>query len=148
MATLGPASNSDAMVTKLVLAGVDVFRINCAHMDHAGIASTVERVRRLAKKHNRAIGILADLQGPKIRVGKLKNAEPIYLKRGNEVVIDVTPGVVGEAQPDGTVVIGSGYRGLATDVRPGERILLDDGNLELRTLSVKGSRIRTRVVYG
>ncbi|MCC7066265.1 MAG: pyruvate kinase [Planctomycetes bacterium] len=148
VATLGPASNSDAMVTKLVLAGVDVFRINCAHMDHAGIASTVERVRRLAKKHNRAIGILADLQGPKIRVGKLKNAEPIYLKRGNEVVIDVTPGVVGEAQPDGTVVIGSGYRGLATDVRPGERILLDDGNLELRTLSVKGSRIRTRVVYG
>jgi pyruvate kinase len=148
VATLGPASNSDAMVTKLVLAGVDVFRINCAHMDHAGIASTVERVRRLAKKHNRAIGILADLQGPKIRVGKLKNAEPIYLKRGNEVVIDVTPGVVGEAQADGTILIGSGYRGLASDVRPGERILLDDGNLELRAFAVKGPRIRTRVIYG
>ncbi len=148
VATLGPASNNDKMVTELMQAGVDVFRINCAHMDHNGIAVTVERVRRIGKKLNRAVGILADLQGPKIRVGKLKDAEPIYLKRGDEVIIDVTPGVVGEAQADGTILIGSGYRGLANDVRPGERILLDDGNLEIKTISVKGPRIHARVVYG
>jgi pyruvate kinase len=148
VATLGPASNTDAMVTELVQAGVDVFRINCAHMNHEGIASTVDRVRRIARKLDRAVGILADLQGPKIRVGKLANAEPIYLKRGDEVVIDVTPDVVGKVQADGSVLVGTGYRGLAGDVRAGERILLDDGNLELKAVSVKGPRIFARVVYG
>ncbi len=147
VATLGPASNSDSMVKKLVQAGVDVFRINCAHADHAMIADTVARVRRVAKRQQRAVGILADLQGPKIRVGKLRNAEPIYLKRGAEVVIDVTPGVVGEPTKDGAR-IGTGYRKLAEDVRPGERILLDDGNLEVRVVRVDGPAIVTRVVYG
>src|SRR5262245_22443936 len=148
VATLGPASNSDTMVSRLVLAGVDVFRINCAHADHATIEQTVDRVRAIAKKQHRAIGILADLQGPKIRVGRLRNAEPIYLKRGSEVVIDVTPGLVGEVFKDGRVRIGTGYRGLADDVRVGERILLDDGNLEVRVLRVERPCIHVRVVYG
>jgi pyruvate kinase len=91
---------------------------------------------------------MADLQGPKIRVGKLRGAEPIYLKRGAEVVIDVTPGVVGDTRPDGSIWIGTGYRGLADDVRVGERILLDDGNLELRVTGVRGPCIHSRVVYG
>ncbi len=148
VATLGPASNSDAMVLKLVQAGVDVFRINCAHADHATIAATVRRVRSVARRLGRAVGILADLQGPKIRVGKLRNAEPIYLKRGTDIVIDVTPGVVGEASESGVVVIGTGYRGLASDVRPGERVLLDDGNLEVKVQRVEGPCIHARVVYG
>jgi len=148
VATLGPASNSDTMVSRLVLAGVDVFRINCAHADHATIEQTVDRVRAIAKKQHRAIGILADLQGPKIRVGRLRNAEPIYLKRGSEVVIDVTPDLVGEVFKDGSVRIGTGYRGLADDVRAGERILLDDGNLEVRVLRVERPCIHVRVVYG
>jgi pyruvate kinase len=148
VATLGPASSSDTMVGKLVQAGVDVFRINCAHASHETIAATVQRVRKAAKKHGRAIGILADLQGPKIRVGRLRNAEPIYLKRGAEVIIDVTPGVVGEVVGEGGGRIGTGYRGLAADVRPGERILLDDGNLEIRALRVDGPKIVCRVVYG
>ncbi|MBL9076466.1 MAG: pyruvate kinase [Planctomycetes bacterium] len=148
VATLGPASNTDAMVQQLITAGVDVFRINCAHADHAAIADTVRRVRRIAREHRRAVGILADLQGPKIRVGRLRNAEPIYLKRGVDVVIDCTPGFVGEAHKDGSICIGSGYRGLARDVRAGERMLLDDGNLELRATSVEGERIHARVVHG
>ncbi|MCB9877099.1 MAG: pyruvate kinase [Planctomycetes bacterium] len=148
VATLGPASNTDRGVADLIRVGVDVFRINCAHADHDTIADTIKRVRRLAKLQNRAIGILADLQGPKIRVGKLKDAEPIYLKRGMDVVIDCTPGVVGHARADGSVVIGTGYERLAKDVTKGERILLDDGNLELKTLRVDGPRIQARVVYG
>ena len=148
VATLGPASSSDTKVTELIAAGVDVFRINCAHADHDAIARTIHRVRRIAREQRRAVGILADLQGPKIRVGRLRNAEPIYLKRGAEVEIDTTPGFVGEAHVDGSIRIGTGYRGLSRDVRAGERMLLDDGNLELRVLSVEGDHIHARVVHG
>ncbi|MFN9704575.1 MAG: pyruvate kinase, partial [Planctomycetota bacterium] len=148
VATIGPASNSDAVVGQLIQSGVDVFRINCAHADHDTIAAIVARIRRIARRQSRAIGILADLQGPKIRVGRLRNAEPIYLKRSSKLMIDVTPGVVGEMLGQGTVRIGTGYRGLADDVRPGERILLDDGNLEVRVSKVEGPTIHTRVVYG
>jgi pyruvate kinase len=148
VATLGPASNTDSMVQKLVLAGVDVFRINCAHVDHEAIKATVARVRKVAKRQQRAVGILADLQGPKIRVGRLRNAEPIYLKRGSELIIDCAPGVIGEALGEGRVRVGTGYRALARDVRRGDRILLDDGNLEVRTVRVEGEAIHTRVVYG
>src|SRR5436190_1719875 len=125
VATLGPASSNEARVTDLVRAGVDVFRLNCAHADHGTIVATIALVRRVARLTNAAVGVIADLQGPKIRVGRLKNAEPIYIKRGAEVVIDVTPGVIGETAADGVVRIGTGYRQLAQDVRPGERILLD-----------------------
>jgi pyruvate kinase len=148
VATLGPASNTDTMVAKLVQAGVDVFRINCAHADHETIGETVLRVRRIAQRQHRAIGILADLQGPKIRVGRFEKPEPIYLKRGSELVIDVTPGVVGAIVSESTVRIGTGYRGLAKDVAAGERILLDDGNLEVKVERVDGPVIHSRVVYG
>lgn len=148
VATLGPASNSESMVAKLMQAGVDVFRINCAHADHAMIQAMVARVRRVARRLQRAVGILADLQGPKIRVGRLRNAEPIYVRRGSALVIDCTPGVIGEQVRDGQVRIGTGYRALARDVRPGDRILLDDGNLELRALRVDGPTIHARVVHG
>jgi len=149
VATLGPASNTPSMIAQLVRAGVDVFRLNCAHADHVTLERTIKTIRQVAEKEGTAVGILADLQGPKIRVGKLKGAEPIYLKRGAEVVIDVTPGVVGEAASNGEPIrIGTIYRNLAKDVKPKERILLDDGNLELRVVKVDGDLIHTRVVYG
>jgi len=148
VATLGPSSKSDEMVEQLIRVGVDVFRINCAHADHDDIGQLVRRVRRQAKRVGRAVGILADLQGPKIRVGKLKNSEPIYLKRGGKVIIDVTPNTIGETQKDGVVRIGTGYDRLAKDVSVGERILLDDGNLEVKVAAVEGPCIHTRVVHG
>jgi pyruvate kinase len=148
VATLGPASNDEAKVTELVRAGVDVFRLNCAHADHAALVRMIGIVRKVARKLDKSVGILADLQGPKIRVGKLKNAEPIYLKRGATVLIDTTPGVVGELLSDGVVRIGTGYRQLARDVKKNERILLDDGNLELNVHAVSGDVIESRVVYG
>ena len=148
VATLGPASNTDDTVDELIRCGVDVFRINCAHASHDTIAKTVRRVRRIARRRHVAIGVLADLQGPKIRVGKLKNAEPIYLKRGSELVIDVTPNVVGGVVDADRARIGTGYARLAKDVTKCERILLDDGNLEVRVQRVDGPRILTRVVHG
>jgi pyruvate kinase len=148
VATLGPSTNTDDMVEQLIRVGVDVFRVNCAHANHDEIGQIVSRVRRQAKRVGRVVGILADLQGPKIRVGKLKNSEPIYLKRGGKVIIDVTPDTIGETQKDGVVRIGTGYERLAKDVSAGERILLDDGNLEVKVTSVDGPRIHTRVVHG
>lgn len=148
VATLGPSTNTDDMVEQLIRVGVDVFRVNCAHANHDEIGQIVRRVRRQAKRVGRVVGILADLQGPKIRVGKLKNSEPIYLKRGGKVIIDVTPDTIGETQKDGVVRIGTGYERLAKDVSAGERILLDDGNLEVKVTSVDGPRIHTRVVHG
>ncbi|HEB53027.1 MAG TPA: pyruvate kinase [bacterium] len=148
VATLGPASQSAEQIEELIRVGVDVFRINCAHASHDWVRRTVPLVRRIARRLNCAVGILADLQGPKIRVGKLKGAEPIYLKRGATLVIDVTPGVIGQMLDDGTVHVGTGYERLARDVSVGERVLLDDGNLEVKVTAVEGPRIRTRVVYG
>ncbi len=148
VATIGPASHTEETIAELIRVGVDVFRINCAHASHDSIRRIARRVRKVAKRADTAVGILADLQGPKIRVGKLKNAEPVYLKRGMRVVIDCTPGVVGEAKEDGSVEIGTGYERLAKDVGVGERILLDDGNLELKVQTVEGQRITTKVIYG
>ena len=148
VATIGPASNTDSKIGELIQAGVDVFRINCAHADHETIASTVLRVRKISKKLDVAVGILADLQGPKIRVGRLAGAEPVYLRRGATVTIDTAPGVIGDVGPDGEITIGTGYRRLASDVKTGERILLDDGNLELKVLKIEGDKVRARVVYG
>ena len=148
VATIGPASHTEETIDQLVRVGVDVFRINCAHASHDSIRRIVRRVRRVAKRRDAAVGVLADLQGPKIRVGKLKDAEPIYLKRGMTVVIDCKPGVIGCVQQDGSAEIGTGYRRLAKDVSTGERILLDDGNLELKVSTVSGERIETSVVHG
>jgi pyruvate kinase len=148
VATIGPASHTEETIAELIGAGVNVFRVNCAHADHDMIRRLVKRIRRVARRLEAPIGILADLQGPKIRVGKLKNSEPIYLKRGMKVVIDCDPGVVGEVKPDGSAEIGTGYERLAKDVSSGERILLDDGNLELKVSGVDGSRITTKVVHG
>ena len=148
VATLGPASSSEAKIAGLIRAGVDVFRINCAHADHQTIGRTVQRVRKISKKLDTAVGILADLQGPKIRVGKLEGAEPLYLKRGDTVTIDTTPDVVGSAGKDGSITIGTGYRRLAADVKQGERILLDDGNLELKVAKIDGDKVLAKVVYG
>lgn len=149
VATLGPVSSSETAIADLIRAGVDVFRLNCAHNDHATLIRVIRSVRKVARKLKTGVGILADLQGPKIRVGKFQKAEPIFLKRGDHLVIDTTPGVEGGVPKGGDIVrIGTGYRGLADDVRAGERILLDDGIIELRVTRVEGPEVHTRVAYG
>ncbi len=141
IATLGPASHSVAMIDKLIGSGVDLVRVNMSHGDHETHRQTVQRVRRAAKRAGRHVGILMDLRGPKIRVGRFED-NSIELRSGETVTV-TTRATIGR---DG--LIPSQYRSLHKDVRAGERILLDDGKLELRVQGVKGTEVACKVVEG
>jgi pyruvate kinase len=141
IATLGPASNSPAMIEQLIGAGVNLVRINMSHGDQDTHRTTIHRVRQAAKRVGRHVGILMDLCGPKIRVGRFEN-DGIDLKVGSRVVV-TTRNVVGK-----TGLIPSQYRSLHKDVKQGEQILLDDGRLALRVLGVEDRDVRCRVVDG
>ncbi len=149
VATLGPASRSEDLINRLIRAGVDVFRLNSAHSDHETLVADIRRIRKTAKALDAGIGVLVDLQGPKIRVGSFKTVEPIWLRRGEELVISCIPGVLGEVGAGKRkTLIGCRYEGLYKDLKAGERILLDDGYMELRVLGIKGREIRAKVIYG
>jgi pyruvate kinase len=137
--TLGPATASDEVVQQLVDAGMDVARINMSHGTHEQHRAMIARVRAAAQPRKRPVAILADLQGPKIRVGRL--LEPVRLVEGGEVVL-VPEGKQGVGE------IPTTYPELANDLNPGDQVLLDDGLLELRCLDSDGSRARFAVVRG
>ena len=141
IATLGPASDSPAIIGKLIRAGVNVVRINMSHGDQDTHRQTIARVRDAAAAARRHVGILMDLCGPKIRVGRFEQ-DGIRLKAGSSVVI-TTRSVKGR---DG--LIASQYKSLHRDVGKGETILLDDGRLCLRVLGVDGRDVRCRVIEG
>lgn len=141
IATLGPASDSPAMINKLLDAGVNVVRLNMSHGDHQGHRVLFKRVRAAAKRQKRNIAILMDLCGPKIRVGKFTNGQ-IGLSAGQQVTVTCRKVVGNDA------LIPSQYRQLHKDVKKGERVLLDDGNLELCVLSIENTEVRCRVVHG
>ncbi|MDK9718025.1 MAG: pyruvate kinase [Trichlorobacter sp.] len=141
VATLGPASNSPDMIERLLGAGVDLFRLNFSHGSLEDKASLINSIRAVAAKLGREVGILADLQGPKIRTGKMAG-EGLLLQKGQEVVI-TTVDVLGA---DG--LIPTIYTELPRDVTRGARILLDDGLLELKVLAIEGEEVRCLVVNG
>ena len=141
VATLGPSSIDEAMIERLIDAGVDVFRLNMSHGDHAGHRTAYERVRRAAEKRGKPTAVLVDLSGPKIRVGRFPDGG-IRLEPGRRVTV-TTRDVFGA---DG--LIPSQYDDLANDVKPGDRILLDDGALELEVERVDGSEILCEVKTG
>ena len=138
--TLGPASTGTPEVLKgLMEAGLDVARINFSHATQAQHAAVIAMVRDLATRVGRPVALLGDLQGPKIRVGEL--IAPVHLEPGADVVL----------APERETVAGEvpvTYDTLAQDVHPGDRILLDDGLLELMVLDVEGVRVTSRVVHG
>lgn len=141
VATVGPASHAPEIIEQMLLAGVNVFRLNMSHGTHADHRSAYEAIRAAAARHQRVVGVLADLCGPKIRVGEFKDGQ-IELHDGSEVTV-TTRDVIGH---DG--LIPSHYRHLAEDVQAGDRILLDDGLLELQVLDAEQADIRCRVVHG
>lgn len=137
--TIGPATSSPEVLSQLVAAGLDMARINMSHGEHSTHRENIEKVRAAAAAAGRRVPILVDLCGPKIRVGDLP--EPIQLERGSTVVIAHED----DAQPGD---IPTSYAGFAGDVNPGERVLLDDGLLELRGIEVEAGRVRLEVVQG
>lgn len=141
VATLGPASNSPQMIRKLLDAGVNVFRINFSHGNPADHVKVMKLVRQVSGKAGQPVAILADLCGPKIRVGMFKG-DSIVLKDGTTVTITVD-NVMGEPG-----LIPSQYAGLVRDVKVGETILLDDGNLELKVTRKMARSVQAKVIHG
>ena len=141
VATLGPASSSAEVVGRLILAGVDVFRMNFSHgtaQDHLDRAALV---RTLAAKHGRAVGLLADLQGPKIRVGKFENGK-ITLKAGDAFILDAKCELGNQER------VGIDYKDLPRDVKSGDVLLLNDGLLVFDVDAVRGNEIHCVVKAG
>ncbi len=141
VATLGPSSNQPAMIKKLLQAGVNVFRLNMSHGEHESHRTTYKHIRTIADELKLPVAILADLCGPKIRAGKFRDGA-IELEDNSTVTV-TTRDVMGEPG-----LIPSQYHALADDVEPGNRILLNDGALELRVTGIKGTEINCTVVHG
>jgi pyruvate kinase len=141
VATLGPASSDPAILERMFLAGVDVVRLNFSHGTAEDHLKRAELVRETCRKIDRAVGIMADLQGPKIRVGKFREGK-VLLKPGEPFVLDAdcTLGEEGRAGLD--------YKELPRDVRAGDLLLLDDGRLVLEVQRVSGGEIHTVVRHG
>jgi pyruvate kinase len=139
--TLGPATSSQERITGLISAGLDVARLNLSHGTQQDHAAVYQRVRAGSGELGRAVGVLADLQGPKIRLGTFPGG-PVVLKAGDEFII-TTEDVPGTEREASTT-----YQGLPDDVRAGDRILIDDGNVQLDVVAATGSRVLTRVVVG
>ncbi len=139
--TLGPATSSAEQIGRLVGAGLDFARLNLSHGSHADHEVACARVRAAASASGRSVGVLADLQGPKIRLGSFPGG-PVRLCAGDEFTITTEDGPGDRRQASTT------YQGLAGDAQPGNRILIDDGRVLLEVTGVGGPRIRTTVLVG
>ncbi|MGB6889698.1 MAG: pyruvate kinase [Mycobacterium sp.] len=139
--TLGPATGTDDMVKALVEAGMDVARLNFSHGDHADHEAAYQRVRKAAEATGRAVGILADLQGPKIRLGRFAEGKAIWAN-GDTVRITVE-------ECEGTHDrVSTTYKELAKDARPGDRLLVDDGKVALIVEHIDGDDVVCTVTEG
>ncbi|MDT0569628.1 pyruvate kinase [Streptomyces sp. DSM 3412] len=140
--TLGPATDSYDQIKALVEAGMDIARFNLSHGGHAEHDQRYQCVRKATDETGRSVGTLADLQGPKIRLGRFTEG-PVLLERDDTFTLSVEEGATGDSEGCGTT-----YQGLAADVTPGELILVDDGKVTLEVTAVDGPRVRTRVLEG
>ncbi|HUO27902.1 MAG TPA: pyruvate kinase [Bryobacteraceae bacterium] len=141
VATLGPATDSPSAIRQLLQAGVDVFRLNASHSTQAEHAARIAAIRQVAAESGLPAAILLDLQGPKIRLGRFSGGG-CTLATGAEFTI-TTEQITGDCRRAGTT-----YTNFAADVKPGDRVLLADGAIELRVLDVDGASVRTEVVSG
>ena len=142
VATLGPSSRSPEMVAQLIEAGVNVVRLNFSHGTHADHAQSIATVRAAAERLGRPVAILQDLQGPKIRTGPLEGGQPVELHAGASFSITTRP-VAGTAQ-----LVSTTYTPLPNDVRPGDRMLVSDGLIELRVQETSDDTVHTVVIHG
>lgn len=139
VATIGPSSESVEILTKMATAGMNVARLNFSHGTHENHAMLIANIREVEKRTGEPIAILQDLQGPKIRVGELPD-KGIELTSGSEIVFT--------HQPETSTEIPIGYEKLYQYVKPGERMLLDDGRYEVKVLRVEKEKIIAQVIVG
>ncbi len=141
VATVGPASDTEEQLNLLMDAGVDVFRINFSHGSHEKTAEVIASIRKLSSQRQKAVAILGDLQGPKIRTGVMVD-NALKLEAGSVVTI-TSREVLGES-----TIIPTIYKNLPRDVKKGDRILIDDGLMELEVQHSEGTEVRCRVING
>jgi pyruvate kinase len=141
VATLGPATSSLEQIRGLVAAGMDVARLNLSHGSHDVHLAVYDNVRAAADEAGRGVGILVDLQGPKIRLGRFASG-PVLLENGAEFIV-TTDDVPGDAH-----MVSTTYSGLPQDVTVGDLVLVDDGRVELKVTKVDGNNVHTVVVEG
>ncbi len=146
LCTLGPASRDPETIGALIEAGMNAARLNFSHGSHEDHSRTYQTIREQASKRGCAVAIVADLQGPKIRVGKIP--DPGFdLQAGGRLTVVAQPNHEARQDDDRTTV-STAFTDLPREVQPGDHILLDDGNLELEVDGVEGSEVRTHVVVG
>jgi pyruvate kinase len=142
IATLGPSSFSKDEIKRMIEAGADVFRLNFSHISHAAAASVIQHIRELNDELHTPIAVLADLQGPKLRVGHVKDGG-VLLQKDSEIIITTEPIESNEQ------CISVSYHLLAKDIKAGEKILIDDGNIGLEVIETdRISKVRAKVLYG
>src|SRR2546423_13596142 len=139
--TLGPATSGPGMITELVAAGLELARLNMGHGDHGAHRAAYRAVRAASDASGRSVGVLVDLQGPKIRLGRFA-AGPVTLAVGQEFTI------TGQDVPGDQNEVSVSYPGLAGDVQPGTRQLVDDGRVVVEVTAVPGEPVRTPALVG
>ncbi|MGO1628843.1 MULTISPECIES: pyruvate kinase [unclassified Microbacterium] len=141
VATLGPATSTKDKVRELIEAGVDVARLNLSHGDHSVHDANYDNVRAAAAEFSKPVAILADLQGPKIRLGKFENG-PHELAEGDIFKI-TTDDIAGTKE-----IVSTTFKGLPTDVKPGDFLLIDDGKVRVEVVDTDGTVVTTKVIVG
>jgi len=139
IATLGPASVEKGVIASLVVAGADVFRINMSHTDHAGLANYVRMIREIETELSRAIGVLVDLQGPKLRIGAFAEGSA-HLRRGDSFVLDSDPA------PGDATRVRLPHPEILAALKVDDTILIDDGKVKLHVVETDADRDRARAV--
>ncbi len=142
VATLGPSTDAPEIVEKMILAGADVFRINFSHAEHSEVIKRIEMIRQVSEKLQSNTSILADLQGPKLRIGKVEEGSSV--KPGDHISFINGEPFIGDKHK-----VYMNYKNFSQDVKPGERILLDDGKLIFEVISTdKKSKVEAKVIQG
>lgn len=141
MCTIGPATSGEKMIEALINEGVDIFRLNFAHRSQEEIEKILKIIRKVASKKETNVAICVDLQGPKIRVGKVKGGS-VYLKEGETYSLTTEP-YLGDKNK-----LQISYRGFINEVEPGTRVLLDDGKIELNVAKKYPSEVECKIISG
>ncbi len=141
IATVGPASSTQEMLAQLFLAGADIFRLNFSHGAHANHAASIETIRALEKKYGRPVGILADVQGPKLRVGQFQSGR-VQLQAGQNFILDMNP------SPGDTRRVCLPHPEILDAAQIGATLLLDDGKLRLRVVRKRDDHLLTEIMNG